>query len=115
MGRAFFGKENSTNKDARDAVSEVSSLLRLQPGLDRGRGGSMEAGGVGSLKNNRQSREKVEMAKPVQETVEGKRELSIVLDVTRSPPMRSLYCSSDMPMLSFLSLTKYMALGKALK
>ena len=72
----------------------------------------MEAGGVGSLKNNRQSREKVEMAKPVQETVEGKKEL---LDVTRSPPMRSLYCSSDMPMLSFLSLTKYMALGKALK
>lgn len=59
--------------------------------MDRERGGSTETGvGEGSLKSSGQSREKMEMAKPAQETVTGARELSIVLDVPRSPPMRNL-------------------------
>ena len=45
-------------------------------------------GGV-AVESSRQSREKMEMAKPAQETVIGKRELSIVLDVTRSPSVRT--------------------------
>ena len=54
--------------------------------MDRERGSSTETGvGEGSLKSSRQSRKKMEMAKPVQETVTGARELSTVLDVPRSP------------------------------
>lgn len=60
-------------------------LLRLQPGLDNRRGASTEAGGGVSVK--RQSVENTEMAKPAQGQQQG-RELSAVLEVTRSASMR---------------------------